>query len=1212
MTQDILITPKSGEPQIKFNSSGPVSPVNLNVISGASPVPSIAAAGSGVTSVVFDGTQGRLLEINDNLSSGTIFHVSDSAGFPFFEINASGDVKLAEYGRDVLSSGLVVVATGMEIQRNTPSVTTDKLYNIGGNLYFNGTAVGAGSATITGSGTANYVPRFSGVTSIATGLIFDNGTSVGISTSSPDSNFLLDVRGKQTINTNSSQAFVVANASSNDVLRVNTAGTTAAKLQILNEPNQTDPHWITCTSFGGSAGDVFIVTSSGDVGINNKDPEGQIHVVNNLSTDVGLIVEGAASQSEDLQQWQNSAGTVMTSISANGNIDTTGNVSVSGDVNLTGNLELGGYINDASLVQFRISNSPKMQIQSSNVELRGPFLRFAASDGTDKVTLSYVDTDILAVKSNDNSALAAIYGATGQFSASLISSGTIESTGLVTAATGIALQRNTPSSTTDKLYNVGGSLYFNGSAVGGGGGGGISFSGSTANGLVTFGDSSTANVESNLTFDGSSLNVSGLIIASTGITLQRNTPATTTDKLYNVGGGLYFNGSGYPTTTYLNTVSGNLDSRVQTNAVIVGLLQNQITSNDADISALQAATGLLNPDVSDLKTATGLLNTDVSALKTATGLLNTDVSALETATGVLNTNVSALQTATGLLNTDVSALETATGNLDTRVTANAAASGYLQSQITSNDTDISALQTSTGLLNTKTTALSGVVYNGSPSGVAFFGSNGALTANSGSLSFNSGTNSLIIKNGDLSVTPASSTTVPITVQAAASQSANMAEFKRSDGKVLTSIAADGSIATSGNISSTGDITGNGGATIAGSLGIGTGNHGSYKVNVNTTSADHTFVINDSNGRVGINTETLSSDLNIGGARQLKFTGGNSFIDCDSGSHMYLRAGGTTFIQTDGAGIRFFGFDGGAQLNMRTAATGRRTLVIEKLTSQTADLLNVRDENDDPYFVIDADGNVDATGLVTAHSGIALDRITPVSTTDKLYNVGGSLYFNGSAVGGGSSYTAGSGLTLDGTEFNIFGGTGNFRQIDVTSTTKVTPKIVFTGSGVNDTPINLEVLSSFASASTSGTALSFEGTQGQLFSITDNLSSGTIFSVNDITGLSLIDVDASGDVSIGKNARYVSVGTGVADFDFEVFASGKFHHGVTLENKTPSTTTDTLYNDGASVAPVKYNGSGIPFTDPETSASGVKNMMVMTEAVYTALSSKDANTLYFLV
>ena len=43
----------------------------------------------------------------------------------------------------------------------------------------------------------------------------------------------------------------------------------------------------------------------------------------------------------------------------------------------------------------------------------------------------------------------------------------------------------------------------------GGGGGGISFNGSTANGVVTYGNSSTADVESNLTFDGSTLAVTG-------------------------------------------------------------------------------------------------------------------------------------------------------------------------------------------------------------------------------------------------------------------------------------------------------------------------------------------------------------------------------------------------------------------------------------------------------------------------------------------------------------------------------------------------------------------------------------------------------------------------------------------------------------------------------------------------------------------------------
>ena len=43
--------------------------------------------------------------------------------------------------------------------------------------------------------------------------------------------------------------------------------------------------------------------------------------------------------------------------------------------------------------------------------------------------------------------------------------------------------------------------------AGGGSSGGITFSGSTANGLVTFGDASTANVESNLTYDSSAHNL---------------------------------------------------------------------------------------------------------------------------------------------------------------------------------------------------------------------------------------------------------------------------------------------------------------------------------------------------------------------------------------------------------------------------------------------------------------------------------------------------------------------------------------------------------------------------------------------------------------------------------------------------------------------------------------------------------------------------------
>lgn len=88
-----------------------------------------------------------------------------------------------------------------------------------------------------------------------------------------------------------------------------------------------------------------------------------------------------------------------------------------------------------------------------------------------------------------------------------------------------------------------------------------------------------------------------------------------------------------------------------------------------------------------------------------------------------------------------------------------------------------------------------------------------------------------------------------------------------------------------------------------------------------------------------------------------------------------------------------------------------------------------------------------------------------------------------------------------------------------------PQILFRGSGAVDTAVELNVLSSYQSGTGSGTAILFEGQEGQLFSITDNLSSGTLFSVADITGLPTLEVDASGDVKLAEYGNSVSVYTG---------------------------------------------------------------------------------------
>lgn len=79
-----------------------------------------------------------------------------------------------------------------------------------------------------------------------------------------------------------------------------------------------------------------------------------------------------------------------------------------------------------------------------------------------------------------------------------------------------------------------------------------------------------------------------------------------------------------------------------------------------------------------------------------------------------------------------------------------------------------------------------------------------------------------------------------------------------------------------------------------------------------------------------------------------------------------------------------------------------------------------------------------------------------------------------------------------------------------------PSIVFTGQG-ND-PISLKVLDSTVGA------ISLEGSAGQLFSVTDNLTTGSIFSVNDVSGMPSIDVDANGTIELAPFGGNVGVGT----------------------------------------------------------------------------------------
>jgi hypothetical protein len=260
MTQDILITPGSGEPQILFRGSGTNdTPIELNVLSSYQ-----SATGSG-TALVFEGQEGQLFAVTDNLSSGTIFSVGDITGLSMLSVDASGDVKLGEFANSV------IVYPGLTLDDNVPSTTSNVLYNDGGDLMWNGvTVIQSGAAqAVDGSGTASYVARFTDTNTLGTGIIYDNGTNVGIGTASPS--YKLDILGSSSSQTTVARIETASSSMSNNnyALLVDSSAHTS---------NMTTAGAMAVDVYGGRA---FTINGQGNVGIGTASPVQKLHIHDN-------------------------------------------------------------------------------------------------------------------------------------------------------------------------------------------------------------------------------------------------------------------------------------------------------------------------------------------------------------------------------------------------------------------------------------------------------------------------------------------------------------------------------------------------------------------------------------------------------------------------------------------------------------------------------------------------------------------------------------------------------------------------------------------------------------------------------------------------------------------------------------------------------------------------------------------------------------------
>ena len=130
-----------------------------------------------------------------------------------------------------------------------------------------------------------------------------------------------------------------------------------------------------------------------------------------------------------------------------------------------------------------------------------------------------------------------------------------------------------------------------------------------------------------------------------------------------------------------------------------------------------------------------------------------------------------------------------------------------------------------------------------------------------------------------------------------------------------------------------------------------------------------------------------------------------------------------------------------------------------------------------------------------------------------------------------------------------------------------PNIQFVGS--SSAPISLNVLDD--------NTISFSGAQGQLLSINNNLTSGTIFSVGDVSGIPSIEVNSSGTIILGQFGTNVGIGTPNPNFKLSVTGTLGVSGSTTLSTISGTTAQFTTL----SASNVLIFGTASLFTNPQS-------------------------------
>ena len=156
--------------------------------------------------------------------------------------------------------------------------------NITGNILTDsGVAI---SSLVSGSGTTNYLPKFTGTSTLGNSLIFDNGTNVSIGTTSANAKFQIAADAVYSSNWDAAQLWV-------------TGSDTAKRLQIGYD--STNGYGIIQAIHGGvSVKPLILQLQGGNVGIGTSSPGDKLTIATGASTSAAVTfwANGGTSANE--------------------------------------------------------------------------------------------------------------------------------------------------------------------------------------------------------------------------------------------------------------------------------------------------------------------------------------------------------------------------------------------------------------------------------------------------------------------------------------------------------------------------------------------------------------------------------------------------------------------------------------------------------------------------------------------------------------------------------------------------------------------------------------------------------------------------------------------------------------------------------------------------------------------------------------------------